>query len=162
MGAVVMTVALDRPLLADTCCVNVPKAEGLTFLPLVEHTNMIDASHYGGDHLLYLGDYLKPSHRYFAMSQEAWLEEFLTAQPRCHSEFRPEWVTGAWMHRATYAQPVPASCGMRRCSRSCVRRCGGCISRRCEPGVVSVGPRVYELCGGDWAAGGGDDFGRLT
>ena len=50
MGAVVMTVALDRPLLKDTYWVNVPKAEGLPFLVLVEHTNMIDPSHYGGDH----------------------------------------------------------------------------------------------------------------
>ena len=107
MGAVVMTVALDRPLLKDTYWVNVPKAEGLPFLVLVEHTNMIDAGHYGGDHLLYLGDYLEPSHRYFSMSQEALLEEFLPALPRFNSEFRPEWVTGAWLHRATYAQPVP-------------------------------------------------------
>ena len=70
MGALVMTVALDRPLLKDTYWVNVPKAEGLPFLVLVEHTNMIDPDRYGGDHLLYLGDYLEPSHRYFSMSQE--------------------------------------------------------------------------------------------
>ena len=82
MGAVVMTVALDRPLLKDTYWVNVPKAEGLPFLVLVEHTNMIDPSHYGGDHLLYLGDYLEPSHRYFSMSQEELLAEFLPALPR--------------------------------------------------------------------------------
>ena len=107
MGAVVMTVALDRPLLKHTYWVNVPKTEGLPFLVLVEHTNMIDPSHYGGDHLLYLGDYLEPSHRYFSMSQEELLAEFLPALPRFNSEFRPEWVTGAWLHRATYAQPVP-------------------------------------------------------
>lgn len=107
MGAVVMTVALDRPLLKDTYWVNVPKAEGLPFLVLVEHTNMIDASHYGGDHLLYLGDYLEPSHRYFSMSQAELLAEFMPALPRFNRAFQPEWVTGAWLHRATYAQPVP-------------------------------------------------------
>lgn len=107
MGAVVMAVALDRPLLQDTYWVNVPKAEGLPFLVLVEHTNMIDASHYGGDHLLYLGDYLTPSHRYFSMSQAELLAEFLPALPRFNRAFQPEWVTGAWLHRATYAQPVP-------------------------------------------------------
>ena len=107
MGAVVMTVALDRPLLKDTYWVNVPKAEGLPFLVLVEHTNMIDPSHYGGDHLLYLGDYLEPSHRYFSMSQEELLAEFLPALPRFNRDFRPDWVTGAWLHRASYAQPVP-------------------------------------------------------
>lgn len=107
MGAVVMTVALDRPLLKDTYWVNVPKAEGLPFLVLVEHTNMISPSHYGGDHLLYLGDYLEPSHRYFSMSQEELLAEFLPALARFNGEFRADWVTGAWLHRATYAQPVP-------------------------------------------------------
>ena len=107
MGAVVMTVALDRPLLTDTYWVNVHKAAGLPFLVLVEHTNMIDPSHYGGDHLLYLGDYLEPSHRYFSMSEDELLAEFLPALPRFNREFRPDWVTGAWLHRASYAQPVP-------------------------------------------------------
>ena len=107
MGAIVMTVALDRPLLKDTYWVNVPKAEGLPFLVLVEHTNMINPIHYGNDHLLYLGDYLEPSHRYFSMSQEELLAEFLPALPRFNRHFRPDWVTGAWLHRAAYAQPVP-------------------------------------------------------
>ncbi len=107
MGAVVMTVALDRPLLKNTYWVNVPKAEGLPFLVLVEHTNMIDPGRYDGDHLLYLGDYLEPSHRYFSMSQEELLAEFLPALPRFNRDFRPDWVTGAWLHRASYAQPVP-------------------------------------------------------
>jgi protoporphyrinogen oxidase len=108
MGAVVMTVALDRPLTQDTYWINVPKAEGLPFLALVEHTNMIDPGHYAGDHLLYLGDYLDPEHRYFQMSQEELLAEFLPALTRFNPQFRPDWVTGSWLHRARYAQPVPS------------------------------------------------------
>jgi protoporphyrinogen oxidase len=107
MGAVVMTLALDRPLLQGHYWVNVPKAEGLPFLALVEHTNMIDPVHYGGDHLLYLGDYLDPGHRYFQMSQEELLAEFLPHLSRFNPAFDPSWVTGSWLHRATYAQPVP-------------------------------------------------------
>lgn len=107
MGAIAMTIALDRPLLTNTYWVNVPKAEGLPFLALVEHTNLIDPGHYGGDHLLYLGDYLDPSHRYFSMSKDELLTEFLPALRHFNREFREEWVTGAWLHRAAYAQPVP-------------------------------------------------------
>lgn len=108
MGAVVLTVALDRPLLTDgSYWVNVPKAEKLPFLALVEHTNMIDPAHYAGDHLIYLGDYLDPAHPYFPMSQDELLAEFLPALPRFNPSFRPEWVTGAWLHREAYAQPVP-------------------------------------------------------
>ncbi len=108
MGAVALTVALDRQLLRDGAYwVNVPKQEGLPFLALVEHTNMIDARHYGGDHLLYLGDYLDPDHRYFEMSAEELLAEFMPHLSRFNPEFKPEWVTGAWVHKAKYAQPVP-------------------------------------------------------
>ncbi len=109
MGAVVMTVALDRPLTRGTYWINVPKAEGLPFLALVEHTNMIDPVHYAGDHLLYLGDYLDPGHRYFNMSQDELLSEFLPALTRFNPDFQPGWVTGAWLHRAKYAQPVPVT-----------------------------------------------------
>ncbi|RLT40426.1 MAG: FAD-dependent oxidoreductase [Chloroflexi bacterium] len=108
MGAVVLTVALDRPLLTDgTYWVNVPKAENLPFLALVEHTNMIDPAHYAEDHLLYLGNYLDSSHPYFSMSKDELLAEFLPALARFNPEFQSEWVTGAWMHREAYAQPVP-------------------------------------------------------
>jgi protoporphyrinogen oxidase len=107
MGAVVMTVALDRPLTRGIYWINVPKTEGMPFLALVEHTNMIDPVHYAGDHLLYIGDYLDAAHRYFDISQEELLAEFLPALTRFNPHFRPEWVTGSWLHRVKYAQPVP-------------------------------------------------------
>lgn len=107
MGAVVLTLALDRRLLAQHYWVNVPKAEGLPFLALVEHTNMIDPVHYAGDHLLYIGDYLDPTHPYFEASVDEILAEFLPALPRFNPDFTPDWVTGAWVHKARYAQPVP-------------------------------------------------------
>ena len=77
MGAVVLTVALDRQLMREVYWANIPKQEGLPFLALVEHTNMIDPAHYGGDHLLYIGDYLEPDHRYFDLSADELLAEVL-------------------------------------------------------------------------------------
>jgi protoporphyrinogen oxidase len=107
MGAVALTVALDRPLLREVYWVNIPKREGLPFLALVEHTNMIDPAHYAGDHLLYVGDYLDPDHRYFEMSAGELLAEFMPHFSKFNPEFAPGWVTGAWAHKARYAQPVP-------------------------------------------------------
>ncbi len=107
MGAVVLTVALNRQLLKESYWVNVPKSEGLPFLALVEHTNMIDPAHYGGDHLLYIGDYLDPDHPYFGMSAEELLAAFLPVLPRFNPAFSPDWVVDAWVHKARYAQPVP-------------------------------------------------------
>jgi protoporphyrinogen oxidase len=108
IGAVVLTVALDRQLLTDGAYwVNLPKRDGFPFLALVEHTNMVDRSHYGGDHLLYLGDYLPPDHRYFEMSAEELVAEFAPWLERFNPAFDRSWITGAWVHSARYAQPVP-------------------------------------------------------
>ena len=107
MGAVVMTLALKHSLLKDTYWLNIPKAEGFPFLALVEHTNYMETAHYGGDHIIYLGDYLDPTHRYFAMSNEDLLAVFLPALARINPDFRPDWVRETWVHKATYAQPVP-------------------------------------------------------
>jgi protoporphyrinogen oxidase len=107
IGAVVLTVALDRPLMQGAYWVNLPKRDGFPFLALVEHTNMIDPSHYAGDHLLYLGDYLPPDHRFFDMSATELLAEFSPYLARINPAFQPSWVTGAWLHAAKYAQPVP-------------------------------------------------------
>ncbi len=107
MGAVVLTVALDRKLTENMYWISLPKQEGIPFLALVEHTNLIDPAHYGGDHLLYLGDYLPADHRYFDMSVDAITDEFTPYLQRFNPAFERKWVTGAWVHRARYAQPVP-------------------------------------------------------
>lgn len=106
MGAVVMTLALKRRMTARDYWINLPKEEGFPFLAFVEHTNYIEPDHYGGDYIVYLGDYLDPDHPYFQMSQDELLETFLPALPRFNPAFRPDWITGVWVHKATYAQPI--------------------------------------------------------
>lgn len=107
MGAVVVTLALKHSLMKDVYWLNIPKAEGFPFLALVEHTNYMETAHYGGDHIIYLGDYLDPSHRYFSLSDQELLDTFLPALTRVNPDFRPDWVRESWIHKATYAQPVP-------------------------------------------------------
>ena len=105
LGAVVMTLALRRPLTRGVYWMNMPKDE-FPFLALVEHTNMVDPKHYGGDHLVYCGDYLEPTHEYFHLSQGELLERFLPALKKVNPGFDPSWVRAAWLHRETYAQPI--------------------------------------------------------
>jgi len=107
LGAVVLTLALDRKLTEDMYWISLPKREGIPFLALVEHTNLMDPAHYGGDHLLYLGDYLPPDHRYFDLSVEELVDEFAPHLTKFNPDFQRSWITGAWVHRAKYAQPVP-------------------------------------------------------
>ena len=62
-----MVLALDRQL-TKYYWHSIPKEAGFPFLALVEHTNYMSPEHYGGDHLVYVGDYLDPSHEYFKLS----------------------------------------------------------------------------------------------
>jgi protoporphyrinogen oxidase len=106
MGAVVMTIALHRPLTkGQLYWVNLPKNE-FPCLALVEHTNFIDAKHYGGDHLIYCGDYLEPNHEYFHLTPDELLERFLPALSKMNPAFDRSWVRTFWLHREPYAQPI--------------------------------------------------------
>jgi protoporphyrinogen oxidase len=79
---------------------------GYPFLALVEHTNWLPASDYGGKHLIYLGNYLPPDHELFGMSDDAVLERFLPHLMKVNPRFDRSWVTGAHVFKAPYAQPI--------------------------------------------------------
>lgn len=108
MGAVVMTLSLKHPLSKDGYYwFNVPKDEGYPFLALVEHTNFVSKDHFGGDHIVYAGDYLELGHEYFDMTDEQLLERFIPAFEKFNPEFKREWIKKIWVHKTNYAQPVP-------------------------------------------------------
>jgi protoporphyrinogen oxidase len=107
MGAVALILALKHRLTDGHYWINLPKSPDLPFLALVEHTNYIDPQYYGGNHIIYCGDYLEPEHRYFSMSQEELLELFLPTLTKFNPDFKPEWVRASWLFREPYAQPVP-------------------------------------------------------
>jgi protoporphyrinogen oxidase len=106
MGAVVMVVALKQQLLTNGVYWYMPPKELFPYLALVEHTNMISAKHYGGDRLIYCGDYLPADHRYFTMPEEEVKQEWLASLPQANPAFRPEWIKQTWLFRERYAQPV--------------------------------------------------------
>lgn len=108
MGAVVMTLALKHSLSKDGYYwFNVPKDEGYPFLALVEHTNFVPKENFGGDHIVYAGDYLELGHEYFLMSDDELLERFIPAFQKFNPEFTRGWVKKVWVHKTNYAQPVP-------------------------------------------------------
>jgi len=108
MGAVVITLALKHQLSEEGYYwYNLPKSAGYPFLALVEHTNYLSPQHFGGDHILYMGDYLEPEHEYFRLSKEELLERFLPALTKFNPKFERDWVKKSWLYRTAYAQPVP-------------------------------------------------------
>ncbi|MGD0612542.1 MAG: NAD(P)/FAD-dependent oxidoreductase [Anaerolineales bacterium] len=108
MGAVVMILALKHQLSEEGYYwYNLPKSAGYPFLALVEHTNYVPAEHFGGDHIVYVGDYLEPEHEFFRLSQDELLERFLPALKKFNPKFERDWVRKTWLFRTNYAQPVP-------------------------------------------------------
>jgi len=108
MGAVVMILAIKQQLSTQGYYwYNMPKVAGFPFLALVEHTNFLSPKYFGGEHILYMGDYLDTDHEYFSMSQEELMERFLPALTRINPNFKPDWVRKSWLFRTNYAQPVP-------------------------------------------------------
>lgn len=114
IGAVVVVLSLRQSLMTDgTYWLNLPatspdksKSE-FPFLALVEHTNYMSPEHYGGDRILYLGDYVAIDHEYFKLSENELADRFIAALKIVNPEFKPDWIKKRWVFRAPYAQPIP-------------------------------------------------------
>jgi protoporphyrinogen oxidase len=108
MGAVVMTLALKQQFSEKGYYwFNIPKRDGYPFLALVEHSNYLSPNYFGGEHILYAGDYLEQGHEYFELSDEELLARFVAGMQRINPEMQRDWVKDYWVHRSQYAQPVP-------------------------------------------------------
>jgi len=108
MGAVVMTLALKHSISKDGYYwFNVPKDEGYPFLALVEHTNFVPKENFGGDRIVYAGDYLELGHEYFSMSDDELLDRFIPAFQKFNPGFEKDWIKKVWVTKTNYAQPVP-------------------------------------------------------
>jgi protoporphyrinogen oxidase len=113
MGAVVLVLALKKRLMEETYWLNLPalspdkKKNDMPFLALVEHTNYIDRENYGGDHILYCGDYVVPDHEYLDMSHQQLESLFIQPLAKINPEFEREWIRKSWLFRTRYAQPIP-------------------------------------------------------
>lgn len=105
-GAHCLILALDRSVLpggAYWMNVNDP---GFPFMVAVEHTHYMPPADYGGQTLVYLGNYRPMDDPLFRASQQQVLDEFLPHLRRINPAFQPEWVTRSWMFAAPFAQPI--------------------------------------------------------
>jgi protoporphyrinogen oxidase len=96
--------ALDRPL-SHLYWMNIADDE-IPFIACVEHTNFIPKEHYGGKHIVYISNYLRPDHPYFEMDIEQIEREYLPHLTKINPAFSPSWITDRWLFKGPYAQPV--------------------------------------------------------
>jgi protoporphyrinogen oxidase len=110
-SAVALILALRHSILTDgTYWLNLPQGEGPDSFPclsMVEHTNYQDQAYYGGDVIVYLGDYVETGAPQMHASAEELYALYRPALTKVRPDYRDRWVKDMWAFRATYAQPVP-------------------------------------------------------
>jgi protoporphyrinogen oxidase len=103
-GAHCVVLSLKRPL-TDVYWLSI-NDPGFPFLVLVEHANYVPVSDYGGERLVYLGNYLPMSDRRFSMSDQEILDWFLPYLAKINPAFDRSWVKRSWVFQAPFAQPI--------------------------------------------------------
>jgi len=103
-GAHCVVLSLDRPF-SDFYWLSVNDRE-YPFLVAVDHSNFMPVADYGGQRLMYLGNYLPMSDRRFTMSDQELLDWYLPFLAKINPSFDPSWVKDAWVFKAPYAQPI--------------------------------------------------------
>lgn len=108
IGAVVLILSIKHQLSEKGYYwFNLPKKAGFPFLALVEHTNFLSPEHFGGEHILYCGDYLETDHENFSLSKEELVQKFIPSLKQINPHFSEDWINQTWLQRTKYAQPVP-------------------------------------------------------
>ena len=104
LSAVLMVLVMDRPL-SHIYWMNVADRT-LPFVGVIEHTNLIDKSLYGDNHIVYLTNYLSRESRLYQMTGEELLEEFLPHLQKINPSFDSSWVLEYHHHKVDGAQPI--------------------------------------------------------
>ena len=108
LGAVVAVFTLNHPLSEQgNYWHNLPKSAGFPYLAMCEHTNFVSAEHFGGQRIVYCGDYLPTDHAYFSMTDAEIRAAFTPSFKRFNPGFDEGWIDDVFVFREKYAQPVP-------------------------------------------------------
>ncbi len=104
LGNVCLVLELDRSL-TDLYWINVDEP-GFPFVGIIAHTNFDSPSAFAGRHIVYLSRYAAAGDPVYQMSDDELLDYATPWIERMFPAFRPEWILGAHVWRARYAQPV--------------------------------------------------------
>ncbi len=78
----------------------------LPFVGLVEHTNMIPASRYGGRQFAYVANYVEPGSELLDLDAEGLLAHYLPGLQKVNPAFQRSWVKHAWCFADHAGQPI--------------------------------------------------------
>ena len=104
LSAVLVILILDRPL-TDKYWISIADRD-LPFVGIIEHTNMIDRSLYGGHHIVYLTNYPDRDSELYQKSAEELVAEFTPHLRQLNPDFDPSWILEYHHHKVDGAQPI--------------------------------------------------------
>ena len=109
LSAVLLILELDRPL-TPKYWINIapdPDKDGdMPFVGIIEHTNMIDKSLYGGRHIVYISNYPDRNSELYKMEPDELLDLFIPHLRKLNPSFDRSWVQNYHHHRVDGAQPI--------------------------------------------------------
>jgi protoporphyrinogen oxidase len=104
LSAVLIILVLDRPL-SNMYWLNIAD-RGLPFVGVIEHTNMIDKSIYGDNHIVYITNYLSRQSDLYQMTQEELLAAYVPHLKKINPDFDKSWIIEDHYHKVDGAQPI--------------------------------------------------------
>lgn len=104
LSAVLLVLELDRPLTAKYW-LSIADQE-MPFVAIIEHTNMIDPSLYGGKHIVYLSNYPDRNSELYRMDAAELLTLVAPHLRKLNPDFDLSWVQQYHHHRVDGAQPI--------------------------------------------------------
>ena len=103
-GAVALVLTMNKPL-SHIYWLNISDAS-IPFVALIEHTNLVDPSIYGGKRIVYIANYLSKDSPLYSLSPDELLQEYLPHLRKINPEFEPGWVEGHYLFRDDAGQPI--------------------------------------------------------
>jgi len=103
-AAAVVLLEMSRPL-SDIYWLNIADRD-MPFTGVIEHTNFMPPSEYGGKHYVYLSKYLEPDHPYFTMPEDELVATYIPYLQRINPAFERSWIERWWVFRERAAQPI--------------------------------------------------------
>jgi protoporphyrinogen oxidase len=104
LHAVNLILETDTPLLDRTYWLSIC-VKSFPMMVLVQHTNMISPTHYGGRHLLYIGNYVEGTDPLIKMSAEETLKQVKPYLKKLNASYG-EKIHKMYHFKAPFAQPI--------------------------------------------------------
>ena len=80
--------------------------EDIPFLLLLEQTNLVPRSEYGGKHIVYTANYVTREDKRWHMEADEIMREYLPHLKKINPDFQESWVEEYYLHKEPAAQPI--------------------------------------------------------